>query len=131
VSDQRVAVRWQDIDGLRHVNHVAFLTYLEEGRDAWLAEHGIARDEYVVGRASVVYRREILPDVRAVIVRCVAAEIGRSSVTTRELLMAEDGELLAEAEFALVLWDPDGHRSRPITDDERRSLQEDNLEALR
>jgi acyl-CoA thioester hydrolase len=130
MSDHRVAVRWQDIDGLGHVNHVAFLTYLEEGRDAWLGEHGIARDEYVVGRASVVYRREIGPEVRSVLVRCVAAEVGNSSLTTRELLMAEDGELLAEAEFAVVLWDPVARRSRPLTEDERRSLQE-NLEALR
>jgi acyl-CoA thioester hydrolase len=130
VSDHRVAVRWQDIDGLGHVNHVAFLTYFEEGRDAWLREHGIPRDGYVVGRATVHYRREIEPDVESVVVRCAVRELGRSSLTTSEQLLGPDGDVVADAEFAIVLWDPAARRSRPLTDDERRSLQA-NLEALR
>ena len=52
-------MRWRDLDGLGHVNHIVVLTYLEEGRDAFLAEHGISRDEYVVGRCSVGFNREI------------------------------------------------------------------------
>jgi acyl-CoA thioester hydrolase len=126
----RVSVRWQDIDGLGHVNHVAFLTYFEEGRDAWLRAHGIGRDGYVVGRCAVHYRREIGPDVDAVEVRCAVAELGRSSLTTSEQLLDAGGEILADGEFALVLWDPAARRSRPLTDAERRSLQP-NLEALR
>ena len=129
-AGHRVAVRWQDIDGLGHVNHVAFLTYFEEGRDAWLRGHGIGRNEYVVGRCSVHYRSEIAPGVEAVDVHCAAAEVGRSSLTTSERLLGPDGKVLAEAEFALVLWDPAARRSRPLTDDERRSLQA-NMEALR
>jgi acyl-CoA thioesterase FadM len=128
----RVAVRWQDIDGLGHVNHVAFLTYFEEGRDAWLQAHGIPRDEYVVGRCTVHYRREIGRDAGAVVVRCAATELGRSSLTTSEQLLDDyDGAVLAEAEFALVLWDPATRRPRPMTDDERRSLRENMEEALR
>ena len=126
----RVAVRWQDMDGLGHVNHVAFLTYFEEGRDAWLRSLGIARDGYVVARCTVDYRSEIGPEVATVTVRCAAASLGRSSLTTSEQLLDESGELLAEAEFAVVLWDPAARRSRPITDDERRSLQA-NMETLR
>jgi acyl-CoA thioester hydrolase len=126
----RVPVRWQDIDGLGHVNHVMFLTYLEEGRDTWLRRHGIGRDEYVVGRCTVHYRREILPEVETVLVRTAVAEVGRSSLTTSQLMLDEDGNVLAEAEFALVLWDPRERRSRPLSDEERRSLQE-NMEAMR
>jgi acyl-CoA thioesterase FadM len=129
-GEVRVAVRWQDIDGLGHVNHVRFLTYLEEGRDAWLHRHGIRRDEYVVGRCTVHYRQQILPEVEAVRVRTSAAGIGRSSLTTSQLLLDEDGNVLAEAEFALVLWDPRERRSRPLSDEERRSLEE-NMEAMR
>ena len=40
----RVQVRWRDLDGLGHVNHTVVLTYLEEGRDAWLEAHGIRRE---------------------------------------------------------------------------------------
>jgi acyl-CoA thioesterase FadM len=32
-----VALRWRDMDALGHVNHVVYLTYLEEARDAAIA----------------------------------------------------------------------------------------------
>ena len=57
----RVQMRWRDLDGLGHVNHTVVLTYLEEGRDAFLADRGIRRDEYVVGRCSVTFDGEIDP----------------------------------------------------------------------
>ncbi len=66
----RVQMRWRDLDGLGHVNHTVVLTYLEEGRDAWLEEHGIRRDEYVVGRCSVNFRREIDPAFKAASISC-------------------------------------------------------------
>ena len=59
MSSHQVQMRWRDLDGLGHVNHMVVLTYLEEGRDAFLAGHGINRDEYVVGRCSVGFNREI------------------------------------------------------------------------
>jgi acyl-CoA thioester hydrolase len=118
----RVPVRWRDIDGLGHVNHAVVLTYFEEGRDAWLRSHGIARDEYVVGRCSVTFLREVRLDAGAVTLRCATVDLGRKSVTTREVLTGEDGEVLAEAEFGLVLWDPASRATRPLTDTERASL---------
>jgi acyl-CoA thioester hydrolase len=120
----RVQVRWRDLDGLGHVNHTVVLTYLEEGRDAWLEEHGIRRDEYVVGRCSVNFRREIDPAFKAVTVQCGVRELGRSSLTTSERIVDDSGQVVVEAEFGLVLWDPEQRGSRPITDAERASLQE-------
>ena len=67
-----------------HVNHPVVLTYLEEGRDAFLKRHGIPREEYVVGRCSVSFRDEIDPALEAVTVQCEVRELGRSSVTTSE-----------------------------------------------
>jgi acyl-CoA thioester hydrolase len=128
VSDHRVALRWQDFDGLGHANHVMFVTYFEEGRDAWLRELGFPRDEYVVGRFTIEYRREIGPEHAAVLVRCAVREIGGSSVTTSEQLLDEEGNVLAEAAFGLVMWDPVQRRSRPLTSAERESLQQ-NMEA--
>jgi acyl-CoA thioesterase FadM len=49
-------------------------------------------------------------------------ELGRSSVTTDERILDSNGEVIVEAEFALVLWDPQQRGSRPITDEERASL---------
>ena len=59
-----VRTRWQDLDGLGHVNHAVVFTYLEEARDAFLRNHGIGREEYVVGRCSVEFRGEIAPGIR-------------------------------------------------------------------
>lgn len=118
----RVQMRWRDLDGLGHVNHTVVLTYLEEGRDAFLREHGIPRDEYVVGRCSVNFRDEIDPGFETVTVQCVIREVGRSSVTTSERILGRDGEVVVDAEFGLVLWDPESRESRPITDAERASL---------
>jgi YbgC/YbaW family acyl-CoA thioester hydrolase len=124
----RVALRWQDFDGLGHVNHATFLTYLEEGRDAWLRDLGFPRDEYVVGRCTIEYRREIGPEHAAVVVRCAVREIGGASLTTHEQLLDEAGELLADAEFGLVMWDARERRSRLLTAAEREML-EPNMEA--
>jgi acyl-CoA thioester hydrolase len=124
VDGHRVQVRWRDLDGLGHVNHTVVLTYLEEGRDAWLEEHGISRDEYVVGRCSVNFRHEIDPAFKTVTVQCAVRELGRSSLTTSERIVDDAGQVVVDAEFGLVLWDPQQRGSRPITDEERASLEE-------
>ena len=118
----RVATRWRDLDGLGHVNHAVVLTYLEEGRDAFLEGHGIRRDHYVVGRCSVRFLGEIDPDLEAVTVQCAVRELGQASVTTSERILDDGGETVVEAEFGLVMWDPARRGSRPITDQERASL---------
>jgi acyl-CoA thioester hydrolase len=124
VTSHRVQMRWRDLDGLGHVNHTVVLTYLEEGRDAWLAAHGIAREEYVVGRCNVNFRREIDPAWREVTVQTDLRDLGRSSLVTSERILDEAGHVVVEAEFGLVLWDPEQRGSRPISDEERASLEE-------
>jgi acyl-CoA thioester hydrolase len=121
-AGHQVQMRWRDLDGLGHVNHTVVLTYLEEGRDAWLARHGVSRDEYVVGRCSVTFQREIDPAHGAVLVECALRRLGRSTVATSERILGADGEVAVEAEFDLVLWDPDRRASRPISDAERAAL---------
>ncbi len=117
-----VATRWQDLDGLGHVNNATVFTYLEEGRDAFLREHGIGREEYVVGRCAVEFRGEIEPGHEAVTVECGVVELGNKSVRTVERIVDPGGETVVEAEFGLVLWDPGMRGTRAITDAERASL---------
>jgi acyl-CoA thioester hydrolase len=129
MTEHEVQTRWRDFDGLGHVNHTVVLTYLEEGRDAWLAEHGIRREEYVVGRCSVTFRHEIDPALRSVIAQCEVRELGDSSLTTRERIVDEAGQVVVEAEFGLVLWDPELRAPRPMSESERASMT-NSLEAL-
>ena len=56
--ERLVPVRWRDTDAQGHVNHAVFLTYLEEGRDAFYA-HAIGADpNYVVVRIEMDLRAE-------------------------------------------------------------------------
>jgi acyl-CoA thioester hydrolase len=122
VSAHRVQTRWGDLDALGHVGHTAVFLYLEAGRDAFLREHGIERDEYVVGRCQVTFAREIAAELQEVTVECAARELGGSSITTGERILGAGGETLVEAEFGIVLWNAAERGPRPITDDERASL---------
>jgi acyl-CoA thioesterase FadM len=49
-------------------------------------------------------------------------ELGNSSFTTSERIIDGQGEVAVEAEFGLVMWDPDRPGSRPITRRERSAL---------
>ena len=119
----RVQTRWRDVDGLGHVNTAVLISYFEEGRDAFLRRHGVARDQYVVGRCSVEFLREIGPGNESVTVECAVSHVGRSSLTTVQRILDEGGEAAAEAEFGIVLWDAARRASRPLAADERASLE--------
>jgi acyl-CoA thioester hydrolase len=124
-AGHEVQLRWRDFDGLGHVNHPVVLTYLEEGRDAFLDECDIGRVEYVVGRCSVTFLKEIKLDSDSVSVECGVREIGNTSFTTSERILDRKGDVVAEAEFGLVMWDPVKPGPRPITEQERVALMPD------
>ena len=121
-EQRQVQMRWGDIDALGHVNHALAFTYFEEARDAFLAERGISRDSYVVGRCEVWWKRELTPGHPAVTVETSVSELGTSSMTTLERIFDADGNVAVEGEFGLVLWDPEARVARPITNTERQAL---------
>ena len=51
-------------------------------------------------------------------VQCAVRELGRSSVTTSERILDRTGQVVVEAEFGLVLWDPAAAR---LAADHRRA----------
>jgi acyl-CoA thioester hydrolase len=120
-----VALRWRDMDAYGHVNHVVYLTYLEEARDAAIAR--ILRETsgesgYVVARIAIDYRRELRLADGPVTVSCTVTAIGGASAQTRETIRTATGELAAEAEAVLVKFDRETRRSRQWTDAERRAF---------
>ena len=123
---KEIEIRWRDLDVLGHVNHVVFLTHLEEARDAWL---GQALDDpagmwsYVVARVEIDYRRELRLEDDVVVARCALDRIGTSSIRTRESLVTRSGETAAEAVAVLVARDEQTGRSRPLTDLERAAFE--------
>jgi len=117
-----VPVRWRDVDALDHVNHAVFLTYLEEGRDRFYTQV-MGRDcLYVVVRIEIDLKAEIGRDHRQVTVRIEAERLGTTSLTTREAILTEAGEVAAQARVVTVLWDAERHQPVPFTAAERARL---------
>ena len=75
-----VDVRWRDVDALGHVNHAVFLTYLEEGRDAFYTRMLGSDPIYVVARLEVDLRAEVGYPDRRVTVRIEVERLGTTSL---------------------------------------------------
>lgn len=115
-------VRWRDVDALGHVNHAVFVTYLEEGRDAFFSSTLGGNPDYVVARLEVDLRAEVRYPHRQVTVRIAVERIGTTSLTTREAIVTPAGEVVAEARVVTVRWDPGPRQPRPFTGAERARL---------
>jgi acyl-CoA thioester hydrolase len=122
--EHSVDVRWRDVDALDHVNHAVFLTYLEEGRDAFYTQLlGRVPPDYVVVRLEIDLRAEVRYADRRVAVRIEAERLGTTSLTTRETITTPSGELAAEARVVTVRWDPVLRKPSPFTEAERALLE--------
>ena len=121
-----VDVRWRDVDGLNHVNHAVFLTYLEEARDAFYAQIMGSDPIYVVVRLEVNFRAEVRYPDRRVTVRVEVVQLGTTSLTTRETIVTPSGDVAADARVVTVRWDADSHKPVPFTEAERAQLTEES-----
>ena len=126
MHEKRIEIRWRDVDGYGHVNNAAYLTYLEEGRDAWLASVLGSLEAiyaYVIAHVEIDFRRELRHGDREVLVRCRLDRLGTSSIRTREEVLTRDGELAAEAAAVLVARELGEGGSRPLTETERAAFE--------
>ena len=126
IHEKEIEIRWRDLDAFNHVNHVVFLTYLEEVRDEWLGR--VLGDaalvwSYVIARVEIDYRRELTLEDDAVVARCSLERLGTKSLTTSESVLTRDGETAAEAKAVLVARDEETGRSRVFTDEERAAFE--------
>lgn len=122
VFEHEVSVRWRDVDGLGHVNHAVFLTYLEEARDAFYVQ-ALGRDpHYVVVRVEIDLRAEVRYADRRLQVRIEVERVGTTSLTTRETILTPAGATAAEARVVTVLWDAAARKPVAFAADERARL---------
>jgi acyl-CoA thioester hydrolase len=123
VYEISVDVRWRDTDALGHVNHVVFLTYLEEGRDAFYSQIIGGDPIYVVVRLEVDLRAEVRHQDRQVRVRIEAERVGTTSLVTRETILSASNEVVAEARVVTLRWDATARKPMPFSPDERARLR--------
>ena len=121
IFEHPVDVRWRDVDALGHVNHAVFLTYLEEGRDAFFAQT-CGEPDYVVARVEIDLRAEVRYPDRRVTVRLEVERVGTTSLTTHETVLTPAGEVAAEARVVTVRWDRRGRKPVPFSEAERARL---------
>jgi acyl-CoA thioester hydrolase len=122
VFERVVDVRWRDTDALGHVNHAVFLTYLEEGRDAFFVQTFGGEPDYVVARIEIDLRAEVRHPQRRVTVRLAVERLGTTSLTTRETILTAAREVAAEARVVTVRWDRRARKPVPFSETERARL---------
>jgi acyl-CoA thioester hydrolase len=122
VFEHQVSLRWRDVDALGHVNHAVFLTYLEEGRDAFYVQ-ALGRDpQYVVARVEIDLRAEVRYTDQQLRVRIEVERVGTTSLTTREMILTPAGVTAAEARVVTVLWDTEAREPMAFAADEQARL---------
>jgi acyl-CoA thioester hydrolase len=126
-------VRFRDLDALGHVNNAVFLTYFESARIAyWLhttRRQGLGALDMILARAEVDYRSPLAyGDSVEISVGCTS--LGRSSfVLEGDMHERASGRLVAESRKVLVHYDFAAGRSRPLPEDLRRLILEQDPEA--
>jgi acyl-CoA thioesterase FadM len=76
----------------------------------------------VIVHLSVDYKREIAHPAPELVVRTRVADVGRTSVTFEQEVLAPDGAVAATSRSVLVGWDTGTRSTRAIRSDERTTL---------
>jgi len=117
-----IPIRWRDVDNYGHVNNAVYLTFLEEARDRWVRETLGPDVDFVIVRIAIDYRRELSQDDDEVTISCRGVGYGTSSIRTAEQIVAKAGWVAAESASVIVAHDADARSSRPLTQEERTTL---------
>jgi acyl-CoA thioester hydrolase len=120
-----VPIRWSDMDAYGHINHVVYLTYLEEARDAALTQilsTMPGETGYVVAHLAIDYRHEMRHTDGPAIVACQVTTLGRASVQTRETIRSAAGALMTESKAVIVKFDRETRQSEPWNEAEREAF---------
>lgn len=121
-------VRFSDVDSMRHVNNVAYLTYFEDARVLYLArllgDTPMTRQGFglIFAECKVNYRAPAFFDEE--LRTCIRpGEVARSSARLDFAIhAARDERLLAEGYGVVVGYDYAAGRSMPLPDDLKAAL---------
>jgi acyl-CoA thioester hydrolase len=126
-------VRFRDLDAIGHVNNAVFLTYFESARIAyWLhttRRQDLGALDMILARAEVDFRSPLAYG-ESVEISVGCTSLGRSSfVLEGDMHERAGGRLVAQSRKVLVYYDFTAARSRPLPDELRRLILEQDPEA--
>ncbi len=124
-----IEVRYGDLDPQGHVNNSRYLTYMEQGRIAYVFSLGLASenasfldlgmilaDVHITFRSPIQYRQAVRVGVRV-------SRLGNKSLTMEHSIEdSQTGEILASGESVLVAYDYRRSASMPIPDAWRQAI---------
>lgn len=121
-----VEVPYGDIDAMGHLNNVAYLRYLEWGRQKyWLTMRGstdFLDIDFVVARSEIDYRSSVeMGEVLEIDIH--VSRMGRSSFDFSYRVTAADGRLVAEATTTQVSFDWRTRRKALLSPERRREIE--------
>ena len=121
-------VQWGEQDGFGHINNMHFIRWFETARIALLEKCGFEITARGVGpilaAVSCNYRQQVkYPDT--IITAAKITKVGRSSMQIEHALWSVNkGEVAADGDSTVVLFDYDAQKSFPISDELRKRIEE-------
>jgi acyl-CoA thioester hydrolase len=122
----QVEVPYGDVDAMGHLNNVAYLRYLEWGRQKyWLGMRGSTDFwdiDFVVVRAEIDYRSSVEMGEKLE-VEIHVSRMGASSFDFSYRVTRPDGSLVAEAKTTQVAFDWKSRAKKPLSEERRRQIE--------
>lgn len=127
VFEERIRVRFRDVDAMKHVNNAVYFTWMESARtEYYLEARGVQKvDEVdiIVARATCEYKRGVRFG-EEVVVRVWPCRVGTTSFDLAyELRVGE--EVVALGHTVQVSYDYARRAKKPIPDGLRTALERD------
>lgn len=120
----RLRTRWSDEDNQAVLNNAVYATLFEEARHAFARERGLLganRFPFLLAQSNVRFLRPGRGG-EEITVELTTTHTGASSFRQAYRVRGADGETWAEAEAALVCYDPATGKSRAMDDAFRSAL---------
>ena len=122
-------VQWGDQDAFGHVNNTAPIRWFESARIAYLEQSGLRHMMSGVGPGPILasircqYRRQLnYPDTVLIGVR--VSSLRHSSITMEHAIYSQSlGEIAAEGESVIVIFDYESNRPRRVPADVRAAFE--------
>lgn len=124
VHEAEMAVRWSDFDRFGHVSNAQYVELAQEARIRWAEDEftsrGLGLPIFFVRHIELDYLKPIMPSPRhSVRVRTTVADVGNSSLTTRQELVDDEDRVACVVTTISVAVDAETARPRAITSQER------------